>query len=297
VKRRTIADLSVSAIALGGASWSLTDLPDWPDDDRAGRGEEAGIATIHAAIEAGLTLIDSARAYTTATHPGHSEALIRRALASHPDGEGVVVASKGGHYRDGHNFPICGRPAALKRDCDASRALLAVDRIDLYQLHWPDPSVGIAASVEALAELREAGWVRHVGLSNVSVEQLEEALSIAPIASVQNHFSPLDQGDREMVEYCAERSIAYLAYTPLAGGTHGAGRTALHDAFPAAAAVAQRHEISIQRLALAWLLRLSPTLIPVCGASRAQTAVDSLRATELTLAEEEWAELDFASPG
>lgn len=295
MNNRAIADLPVSAIALGGASWSLSDLPDFPLPDRVGRGEADGIATIHAAIDAGVTLLDTARAYTTATHPGHSEALIRRALSSHPDGAGVTVATKGGHYRDGNSFPICGSPAALRRDCDASRALLAVDQIDLYQLHWPDPSVGIAASVEALAALREEDSIRHVGISNVSIEQLEEARSIMPIASVQNHFSPFDQGDRAMVDHCAEHSIAYLAYSPLGGVLEGGGRTGLRDAFPAAAAVAERHEVSIQRLALGWLLRLSPSLIPVCGASRPQSAVDSILAAELTLADEEWGELDFAS--
>jgi aryl-alcohol dehydrogenase-like predicted oxidoreductase len=292
---RSIGDLTVSAIGLGGASWSFVDAPGWPDDDKAGRSDEEAVETIHAAIDAGGTLIDTARVYTTATHPGHSEALIRRALASHPRGSSVVVATKGGHYRSGDNFPICGSAEALKSDCEASRALLARDRIDLYQLHWPDPAVGIEASIKALAQLRDAGWIRHIGVSNVSVSQLEEAVSIAPIASVQNHFSPLDQSDRSMVDYCAKQSIAYMAYSPLGGGAHGVGRSALGDAFPAAGRVAERRGVSLQRLALAWLTSLSPTLIPICGASRPVSIRDSLLAAELELSDEELAELDFES--
>jgi aryl-alcohol dehydrogenase-like predicted oxidoreductase len=288
--QRQIADLPVSAVGLGGASWSLTDLPDWPEDQKAGRGENEAIATIHAAIEGGLTLIDTARAYTTATHPGHSETLIRRAVAAHPNGAGVVVATKGGHYRSGNEFPVCGSPAALRADCDASRALLAVDRIDLYQLHWPDPTVGMSASIEALAELREAGWIRHIGVSNVTIEQLEEARAVAPIASVQNHFSPLEQGDREMVDYCAEHEIAYLSYSPLGGGAP------LSETFPAAAALAAQRGVSLQQLALAWMLGLSPTLIPICGASRPDSIRDSLQAAELELSEEDLAALDFELP-
>jgi aryl-alcohol dehydrogenase-like predicted oxidoreductase len=293
--KRSIAGIPVSSIGLGGASWSLIDTPDWPVDDKAGRSDEEAVATIHAALDAGVTLLDTARVYTTATHPGHSEALFRRALASYPDTSDVLVTTKGGHYRSGNNFPICANPEALRSDCDASRALLAVDRIDLYQLHFPDPAVPFEDSIRALAELRDDGWIRHIGVSNVSLPQLEQALSIAPIVSVQNHFSPLDQGDREMVDYCAEHSIAYMSYSPLGGGAHGAGRTALQDAFPAAAALAARREISLQRLALAWLLSLSSTMIPICGSSRPESIRDSALAGELELTEEELVELDFGS--
>jgi aryl-alcohol dehydrogenase-like predicted oxidoreductase len=291
--RRTIGDIPVHPIALGGMSWSMTDVPAWPEDDKAGRGEEEAIATIHAAVDGGANLIDTARAYTTATHPGHSEALIRRALALHPQGGEVVVGTKGGHYRSGNEFPVCGTATALRRDCDASRALLARDQIDIYYLHWPDPTVGIAASIEALAELREEGWIRHIGVSNVTLGQLEEAREVAPIAGVQNHFSPLEQGDREVVDYCAAHSIAYLSYSPLGGGAHGVGRTALRDAFPGAAGVAEKHGISLQRLVLAWLLTLSPTLIAICGAGRPESIRDSLLAAELSLGAEDLAALDF----
>jgi aryl-alcohol dehydrogenase-like predicted oxidoreductase len=295
LRQRSIADLSVSAIGLGGASWSLIDLSACREDDRAGRNEEEAIAAIRAAVDAGVRLIDTARAYTTATHPGHSEALIRRALSGCAERDEVIVASKGGHYRDGDQFPVCASPTALRRDCEASLALLAVERIDLYQLHWPDPTLPIRTSVEALVELREAGWIRHLGVCNVSLGQLAEALAVGPIASVQNHFSPFDQGDREMVDFCAEHGIAYLSYSPLRRGADGAGPAALSDAFPAAAAVAERLGVSLPRLALAWLLSVSPTLIPICGASRPESIRDSLLAPELELDQEDLAALDFGA--
>jgi len=275
---RLIGDLSVSAIALGSASWSLTGRPD-----------AESIKAVHAALDAGITLIDTARAYTTPSHPGLGETLVRRALAEHRAGSSVVVATKGGHYRDGDDFPIDARPEALRRDCALSRDLLGIDRIDLFFLHHPDPRVPLRASIAALAELREEGWIRHIGVSNVSLAQLEEAQSVAPIAAVQNRFSPLEQTDRAVVEVCAKTGIAYLAYNPLGNGASG-----LAEAFPAAAALAARKGVSMPRLALAWLLTVSPTLIPVTGASRPESIRDSALAADLQLTEDERSRLGFA---
>jgi aryl-alcohol dehydrogenase-like predicted oxidoreductase len=253
-----------------------------PDDDMA-------IATIHAALDSGVTLIDTARAYTSATHPGHSEAVIARALASHPAGANVVVATKGGHYRDGDEFPIDARPDTIRRHCETSRELLGVDTIELYQLHWPDPNVPMRKAMEAFARLQGEGAIRQVGLSNVSLTQLEEAMAVVPIASVENRFSALDQSDRAMVDYCAGHGVAYLAYSPLGGGgwPSGGGAARLTDAFPAAGASAERRGVSIQRLALAWLLSLSPTIIPICGASRPGSIRDSAPAAQITLTVDE----------
>ncbi len=291
--QRRIADLPVSALGLGGTAWSLEDLLE--PDERRRRTDEDGVAAIDAALDAGITLLDTARAYTTATHPGHSETLFRRALSEYEgDRSAVVLATKGGHYRHGDEFPVDASPEALRSDCTASRSLLGVERIDLYQLHHPDPEVPIKTAVGALAELREEGWIRHIGVSNFSLIQLDEALSVAPIASVQNQFSPLSQDDRPMVDFCAEHSIAYLAYSPL-GGDPRLGGARLEEAFPAAAALASRRGVSPQRLALAWLLSLSPTLIPICGASRPASIRDSALAMALELSEEELAELDFGT--
>jgi aryl-alcohol dehydrogenase-like predicted oxidoreductase len=276
---RQIGDLSVSAIALGSASWSLIARP-----------EGESVEAVHAALDAGITLIDTARAYTTASDPGLGEALVRRALAEHPAGSRVVVATKGGHYRDGDDFPIDARPEALRRDCALSRELLGIARVDLYFLHHPDPRVPVAASIAALAELQAEGWIRHIGVSNVSLAQLAEALSVAPIAAVQNRFSPLKQSDRPVVDACAEIGIAYLAYNPLSDGA-----SSLAHAFPAAAALAASKRVSLPRLALAWLLTVSPTLIPITGASRPESIRDSALAADLRLTEDELSRLDFAS--
>jgi aryl-alcohol dehydrogenase-like predicted oxidoreductase len=276
---RQIGDMSVSAIGLGSASWSLTGRPD-----------TEGVRAIHAALDAGITLIDTARAYTKPSHPGLGEALVRRALAEHRAGSRAVVATKGGHYRDGDDFPIDASPEALRRDCALSRDLLGIDRIDVYFIHHPDPRVPIGTSVAALAGFQEAGWIRHIGVANVSLAQLEEVLSVAPIAAVQNRFSPLDQADRPVVDFCAETGIAYLAYSPLGGRA-----SALAEAFPAAADLAARMGVSVPRLALAWMLTVSPTLIPITGAGRPESIRDSALAADLQLNEDEQSSLDFGS--
>ena len=276
---RSIGGRRVSAIGLGGANWSFRDGSD--DDD---------VASIHAAIDAGVRLIDTARAYTKADHRGHSEALIARALASHPLGSEVLVATKGGHYRDGDTFPKDARRDAVRRHCEISLELLGVDTIDLYQLHWPDPDVPIATAMETFAELRSEGLIREVGVSNVSIAQLNEAREVVPVTTVQNSFSPFEQHDRPMVEYCEENDITYLSYSPLRGGAQG---NELEETFPAAAAVAKQKNISIQRLVLAWLLQLSPALIPICGAGRPETIRDSLQAPNVHLTAEDLAVLDF----
>jgi aryl-alcohol dehydrogenase-like predicted oxidoreductase len=249
---------------------------------------------VHAALDAGIRLIDTARSYTTATHPGHSEAVVARALASHPAGPETLVATKGGYYRSGDDFLIDSSPEALRKHCQTSLSLLEVDRIALYFLHVPDPRIPVGRAMITFAELREEGKVQHVGLSNVTIAQVDEAIDVVPVAAVQNRFSVLDTGDREMVDYCAERGIAYFAYSPLGSGPAlGNPRAALSTEFPEAAAVAERKGISTHRLALAWLLALSPTLIAVCGPTRPESARDCALAAEVSLTADEIESLDF----
>lgn len=280
---RSLGVNAVFPIALGGASWSFSD-----DHDV----EERAIKTIHTAIASGVTLIDTARAYSRVAHPGHSEALIARALAHHPARDRILVATKGGHYRDGDQFPIDAKPDTIRRHCETSLELLGVDRIDLYQLHWPDPNLSMRKAIATFGELQSEGLIAAIGVCNVSIAQLEEARSVVPIVSVQNSFSPFRQDDRLMLDYCAERSIAYLSYSPLGGPEtrHLAAR------FPGSAAVAASKGISLARLALAWLLRCSPVLIPISGAGRPETIYDSARAPDVALSEEEVAALDFDLP-
>jgi aryl-alcohol dehydrogenase-like predicted oxidoreductase len=269
VTTRTIAGRALSPVGLGAATLTFAEV------DGA-----TAVATVHAAMDAGVTWVDTAYAYTTAATAHHNERLVGRALSTHPRGRDVLVITKGGHHRAGDEFLVDGRPETLRRQCDESLRALGVERIGLYLLHRPDPRVPVAESVGALADLRASGKVDAVGLSNVSVEQLDVTSAAAPIAAVQNHFSPVDREDRPMVDACAQRDIAYLAYSPLGGRRRVHG---LPDALPALADVADRHGVSPQRVALAWLLAQSPTLAVVVGARRPGSIADSAAAADLVL--------------
>ena len=271
---RRLGDAEVFPIGLGGMPLSVDGRP---DEDRA-------IRTIHAALDAGVNLIDTADAYSYGESDfGHNERLIAKALRGRR--EDVVVATKGGHVRRGRAWELDGSPEHLRAACEASLRALETDRIDLYQYHRPDPAVPFAESVGALKELQDEGKVRWVGLSNVDVAQLEEALGIVDVVAVQNQLaldftSPLAKGE---VEACTERGIAFLPWSPL-GGIGQTGGTAGVEAVSSAA---ERHGVSPQRVALAWLLLLGPTVIPIPGARRPETITDSLAGATLRLEDQE----------
>jgi aryl-alcohol dehydrogenase-like predicted oxidoreductase len=271
---RTLGGADVFPIGLGGMPLSLSGRPD----------EDQAIRTIHAALDAGVTLIDTADAYCRDEHDvGHNERLIAKALRGRRDG--VLVATKGGHTRRGEAWELDGSPEHLRAACEASLRALETDVIDLYQFHRPDPDVPYAESIGALRELQDAGKVRWVGISNASVEQLEEALGIAEVVSVQNQLAldftgPVTKGE---VAATAERGIAFLPWSPL-GGIGKADGTG--DVSPVRRAADERG-VSPQQVVLAWLLALSPTVLPIPGSSRPETITDSARAAELTLSEEE----------
>lgn len=242
-----------------------------------------------------MTLIDTADAYCVdAADTGHNERLVAAALRSWggPDDE-VLVATKGGHVRgpDG-SWSLDGRPRHLKAACEASLAALGVDAIDLYQLHRPDPEVPFTDSVGALAELGDEGKVRLVGLSNVTIEQIDEARRIVPVASVQNQFSPAYRSSGDELAYCREQGIAFLAWAPLGGMGAAATLGSTHRAF---ADVAARHGVSSQQVALAWALAHGEVVIPIPGASRPATILDSARAAELALDDDDLAVLGMAA--
>ncbi|PPF79298.1 hypothetical protein C5B96_12915 [Subtercola sp. Z020] len=233
---RLIGDREVWPLGLGGAQWSLTEHP---DDDQA-------IQVIHAALDAGVTLIDTARAYTTMGEPSHNESLIQRALITHPRGADVMVSTKGGHYRAGQQqFPIDGSEQTLRAHVDASRRALQADTLDLFFLHHPDPLIPIEVSARALQRLKDSGAITRIGLSNVSREQFLRAQAVAEI-------------DAELAQK-----------------------------HPGAAAVSDRRGISVSAVALGWLLSQSANIIPILGARRPSSIVDSaLHApTDLTLQE------------
>ena len=273
---RRLGDVDVFPIGLGAMPMSLDGRP----------AEERSVRTIQAAIDAGVTLVDTADAYSRDEGDfGHSEELVARALDGRRDG--VLVATKGGHTRRRRGWELDGRPEHLRAACEASLRRLRTDRIDLFQYHRPDPRVPFAESVGALKELRDKGKVRLIGLSNVTVSQLEDALAIAPIASVQNQLSlgytgPLAKGE---VEACTERGIAFLPWSPL-GGIGSADSTARVEGVRR---VAAKRGVSPQQVALAWLLSLGPTVIPIPGASRPETILDSVGAAELRLSEDDLA--------
>jgi aryl-alcohol dehydrogenase-like predicted oxidoreductase len=271
---RRLGDAEVFPIGLGAMPMSLR-----------GRPEEAqAIRTIHAALDAGANLIDTADAYARdEADVGHNERLIAKALRGRR--EDVIVATKGGHTRRGIAWGLDGSPAHLRAACEASLRALGTDRIDLYQYHRPDPDVPYAESVGALKELQDEGKIRGIGISNASVSQIEEALGIADIVAVQNQLSleftwPLENGE---VDLCAGSGIAFLPWSPL-GGIGNAGDA---EQIEVVREVAEDHGVSPQRVVLAWLLGLSPTIIPIPGASRPETIIDSLAAASLELSEGE----------
>ena len=278
---RRLGGLQVSAIGLGEMPMSLAGRPD----------EVQSIRTVHAALDAGVTLIDTADAYCRDESDfGHGERLVARALAAWPgDRDRVLVATKGGHTRPGGAWELDGRPEYLRQACEASLERLGVEAIGLYQFHRPDPKVPFAESVGALAELKAAGKVRLVGLSNVSVDQINQARQLVEVASVQNEFSPRFRRSEGELVFCAAQRIAFLPWGPLGGSHQSRDVGGRHRAF---AEVAQAHGVSPQQVALAWELAKAPVVIPIPGASRPETITDSLAAAGLRLSDDELARLD-----
>jgi aryl-alcohol dehydrogenase-like predicted oxidoreductase len=271
---RRLAGTEVLPIGLGAMPMALSGRPP----------EEQSMRTIHAALDAGVNLIDTADAYgRDESEVGHNERLIAKALQGRYDE--VIVATKAGHTRPGGAWELDGRPEHIRAACEASLKALGTDRIDLYQYHRPDPTVPYAETVGAFKELQDEGKVRWIGLSNCNLEQLEAALGVAEIVSVQNQLSlaftsPLAKGE---VDACTQRGIAFLPWSPL-GGIGNADGTG--EVGPVRAA-ADEHGVSPQQVALAWLLSLGPTVIPIPGASRPESIVDSARAAELELTQEQ----------
>jgi aryl-alcohol dehydrogenase-like predicted oxidoreductase len=271
----------VGEVGLGGMYLSITGRPE----------EAAAIRTVHAALDAGVTLIDTADVYCLDDGEiGHNERVIARALSGR--GEGVLVATKGGLRRPGGAWTRDARPEHLAAACEASLKALGVAAIELYQLHAPDSRVPFAESVGALARLREQGKIRRVGLSNVSAAELSEARRIVPIASVQNRWNPGDRGPERdgVLSACTEAGIAFFPYSPF-GGAGGAlslgkrGRLAKE---------AEERGMSPHRLVLAWMLAKSPVVVPIPGARREVSTRDSAAASGVTLTSADVAAIEAA---
>jgi aryl-alcohol dehydrogenase-like predicted oxidoreductase len=286
MQTRRIGDVQVGAIGLGGMPMSIEGRPD----------EQRSVATIHAALEAGVTLIDTADAYHLyANEVGHNESLIARAVASYGgDASDVLIATKGGHLRPGDgSWTLNGSPDYLKKACDASLKRLGVEAIGLYQFHRPDPKVPYAESVGAIRDLLDAGKIRFAGISNANPDQIRQSNEILDgrLVSVQNQFSPAFRSSEPELELCAELGIAFLPWSPL-GGISRAGE--LGPRFAVFADVAQAHGVSPQQVCLAWMLAKAPVVIPIPGSSRPETIRDSVAADDLKLSAEELGRLDAA---
>ena len=282
---RKIGQVAVGAVGLGGMPMSIEGRPD----------EDRSIRTIHAALDAGVTLIDTADAYHLhAGETGHNERLIARALATYGgDTSDVLVATKGGHLRPGDgSWTVDGSPRHLHEAAEASLKALGVDAIGLYQFHRPDPKVPYAESIGALRDLLDAGKIRMAGISNATIEQIDiarQVLGEGHLVSVQNQFSPAFRSSEPELRHAASLGIAFLPWSPL-GGIGRAGRLGTsHAAFQE---VADAHGVSPQQVTLAWMLAKAPVVIPIPGASRPESIIDSARAVELVLSADELARLD-----
>ncbi|MCI2956207.1 aldo/keto reductase [Agromyces atrinae] len=286
MKTRRIGDRTVSAIGLGGMPMSIEGRPD----------EERSIRTIHAALDAGITLIDTADAYhRDAGEVGHNESLIRKALDSWSgDRSDILVATKGGLERPGDGRWVRhGDPEYLKRAAKASLERLGGDALDLYQFHRHDSTVLYADSIGALRELVDEGVVRQAGISNADAQQIDIARGILGehLVSVQNQFSPSYRSSQGELDITTRLGLAFLPWSPL-GGIAGAAR--LGARFAPFAEVAARHGVSPQRVCLAWELALAPNLIPIPGASRPESVIDSAQAPDLELTPDDIAALTAA---
>jgi aryl-alcohol dehydrogenase-like predicted oxidoreductase len=267
-------DLTVNRLGFG--AMRITGPGIWgPPKDRS-----AAIAVLRRAVELGVNFIDTADSYG----PNVSEELIAEAL--HPYPKGLVIATKGGWLRPGPNqWSHDASPEHLREAVEGSLKRLRLDRIDVYQLHVPDPAVPFSLSVKALARMRDEGKIRLIGLSNVTREHVERASKIVPIASVQNRYSFADREWDNVVDYCNDKQIAFIPWFPL-----GAGKVegeALNR-------IAQSHQASPMQVALAWLLKRSPWMLPIPGTSSSKHLEENIAAASLRLTDQEFEELSLA---
>jgi aryl-alcohol dehydrogenase-like predicted oxidoreductase len=283
MQQRPIGNRTVSAIGLGEMPLSIEGRPD----------RRQAIATIHASLDAGVTIIDTADAYSLGVQEhGHGERLVAEALAAYGGSTAdVLVATTGGHRRPGDgSWTVHGDPSYVKEACEASLKALGVDAIGLYQYHRPDPTVPWAESVGALADLLDEGKILMAGVSNATVAQIDEAQKVLSgrLASVQNEFSPRFRSSEGELEHCEKLGIVFIPWSPM-GGIGRSDRIEQH--FPAFAEVAEEVGASPQQVTLAWMLAKGSRVIPIPGSSRPETAAASAAAADITLTPEQLSRL------
>jgi aryl-alcohol dehydrogenase-like predicted oxidoreductase len=279
---RRLGDVEVSAIGMG--AMTLTQRP--------GYDTARGVRAVHAALDAGVTLFDTADVYGPRPGYGVNEEALAAALRARPGAiDRVIVATKGGHTRhEPDNWGIDGGAEHLRAACQASIRRLGLEPLPLYQHHRPDPCRPYAESMHALKGLSDEGLVRRVGISNANPAQIREASAILgpALVSVQNEFSPRFRSSEPEIAVCAELGLTFLSWSPLGGMSEAKGLGASASAF---ARVAEARGISPQRVALAWALAKDPCVVPIPGASRPESVQDSVAAAHLELTPDELAAL------
>ena len=269
-------DLSVNRLGFG--AMRITGPGVWGDPPDV----SAAVRLLRRAIHLGVNFIDTADAYG----PQVSEDLLARALYPYP--RELVIATKGGLVRPAPGaWNRDGRPEHLREACEGSLKRLRVDHIDVYQLHAPDPTLPIEESIGELVRLRAQGKIRHIGVSNVTLDQLERCQRLAPIVSVQNRYNFDDRDSEDVLEHCAAHGIAFLPWAPLASGRH-ATRSEGHRAL---ARVAERRQASVAQVALAWLLQHAAVMLPIPGTASMTHLEENIAAASLQLAVEDLSDL------
>ncbi|MGB8340512.1 MAG: aldo/keto reductase [Chthoniobacterales bacterium] len=267
-------DLSVNRLGFGAMRITGPGIWGWPAD------RDNALKVLRRAVALGVNLIDTADAYG----PETSELLIAEAL--HPYPAGLVIATKGGLTRPGPGqWEPNGRPDYLKRCVENSLKRLQLERIDLYQLHRIDPKVPMEESLGALKEMQSAGKIRHVGLSEVAPEQIEQARKILPIVSVQNRYNIADRDWEKTLVYCEKEGLGFMPWSPI-GGNRGLKPGDVLET------VAKAHHASVVQIALAWLLQRSPVMLPIPGTSSVAHLEENVAAAKLKLTPEEWKSID-----
>jgi pyridoxine 4-dehydrogenase len=266
-------DLAVNRLGFGAMRITGPGIWGWPKD----RGE--ALKVLQRAVELGVNLIDTADAYG----PETSELLIAEAL--HPYPKGLVIATKGGNTRPGPGQWVPdGHPEYLKKCVDGSLKRLRLERIDLYQLHRVDPNVPMEDSLGALKEMRDAGKIRHLGLSEVTPEQIARARKIVPVATVQNRYNVADRKWEDALRYCVKEGLGFMPWSPVGGGR------SLKDA--AVETVAKEQKASVYQVAIAWLLAHSPVMLPIPGTSSVAHLEENVAARNLKLTQAQMKALD-----